>query len=150
MGAKSKRNWWGGIVAIIAGLSLVGYVGMATLGNGAPFYSVALGAFLDWSAVVLFILPTRKIVARWIGSRNVGKLAAGLFVGIWITYGIGHVCQSVIYYWIQNWPAEVWLTLAPIIPAEMMVRCLVGTIVGTGVITGMRAIGLVKPSQAVF
>jgi len=150
MGGKGKRRGWWILVAAISLLSLAGYVGMAILANGAPVISVALGAFLDWSAVLLFILPTRLLVVRWIGSQNVAKLAAGLFLGIWITYGIGHVCQSVIYYWIQNWPAEVWLTIAPIIPVEMMVRCVAGTIIGTGVITGMRKIGLVRPAEAVY
>ena len=56
----------------------------------------------------------------------------------------------MIYYWIQNWPAEVWLTIAPIIPVEMMVRCVAGTIIGTGVITGMRKIRLIRPAEAVY
>jgi hypothetical protein len=29
-------------------------------------------------------------------------------------------------------------------------RCLTGTVIGTGVIAGLRAIGLVKPTEAIY
>jgi hypothetical protein len=148
-GKGNRRLWWVG-VAVLSIVSLAIYTGRAVISNGAPVSSVALGSFLDWSAVLLFVLPTRKLVGSWIGGKNLGLLAAGLFVGIWVTYGIGHVCQSAFYYWIYNWPAEVWLTLAPVIPVEMMVRCITGTVIGTGVITGMRAVGLVRPAEALY
>ena len=48
-----------------------------------------------------------------------------------------------------GWPEEVWVTLIPIIPMEHLFRCLVGTAIGTGVIAGLRAIRLVRPSEAI-
>jgi hypothetical protein len=40
--------------------------------------------------------------------------------------------------------------LIPIIPVENIFRCLIGTVIGTGVIAGMRAIGVVKPEKAIY
>jgi hypothetical protein len=42
------------------------------------------------------------------------------------------------------------LTLIPIIPFENLVRAAVGMVIGSGVITGLRAIGLVKPQNALY
>jgi hypothetical protein len=49
-----------------------------------------------------------------------------------------------------NWPEEVWISLIPIIPFESLMRGLVATVIGTGVIAGLRAIGLVKPTNATY
>jgi hypothetical protein len=40
--------------------------------------------------------------------------------------------------------------LIPLIPIEFLSRCAIGTVIGTGVIAGLRAIGLVKPTNAIY
>ena len=40
--------------------------------------------------------------------------------------------------------------LIPIIPFEMLMRVLIGIVIGGGVIAGLRAIGLVKPENAIY
>ncbi len=55
-----------------------------------------------------------------------------------------------ITYTLFNWPEEVWLALIPIIPVENLVRAIVGIVIGVGVISGLRAIGLVKPTEALY
>jgi hypothetical protein len=144
-----RRFWWIGVV-ILASLSFAFYVGRAVLLNGVALPVALLGSFLDWSAILLFLLPTRSLFARWIGSSKVTLLAAGLFAGTWVTYGLAHVCQSAILYYLTNYPEAVWKTLIPIIPVEMVVRCTVGTVIGSGVILGMRALGLARPAEALY
>jgi hypothetical protein len=65
-------------------------------------------------------------------------------------YGVAHTSQTVITYYMFNWPEEVWWTLVPIIPVENTFRCLIAAVIGTGVITGLRATGIVKPSEAIY
>jgi hypothetical protein len=56
----------------------------------------------------------------------------------------------VISYFMFNWPEEVWITLIPVMPFENLIRSVVGTIIGIGVISGLRAIGLVKAREAIY
>ena len=145
----SRNKWWIG-VALLSTLSLGLYVGRAVMMNGVSLNVALLGSFLDWSAILLFVLPTRTLFARWIGGKNLSLLAVGLFAGTWVTYGLSHVCQSAILYFMLNYPQAVWVSLIPVIPVEMAFRCVVGTVIGLGVIVGMRAIGLVKPTEAIY
>ena len=72
----SRNKWWIG-VALLSILSFVLYVGRAVMMNGVSLQIALLGSFLDWSAILLFILPTRTLFGRWIGGKNVGLLAVG-------------------------------------------------------------------------
>ena len=42
------------------------------------------------------------------------------------------------------------MVLAGLVPIEYLQRCVVGAVIGTGVIAGLRAIGLVKPANAIY
>jgi hypothetical protein len=144
-----RKNWWIGVTAL-AILSLAVFVGRAIFSNGITVQSAILGTIVDWSAILLLALPTRTLFAQWINSKNYGLVAIGLALGTWMSFGIAHVCQSAITYYMFNWPEEVWIMLTPIIPFEFLMRCAIGTVIGTGVIAGLRAIGLVKPPHAIY
>lgn len=148
VGGRRKR-WWMPLAAVFI-IELLAYLGRAILTNGVGVSTALMSSFVDWSAVVLFILPTRTLFARWIRSRNLGLVSTGLFLGTWMAAGLSHLSAVVISYYLLNWPAEVWATLIPIVPVENLFRCLIGTVIGTGVIAGLRAIGLVKPLHAVY
>lgn len=145
-----KRRYWWIPVAVYAMLSFAYFVGRAILLNGVGVGIAFAATFVDWSAIVLFILPTRKLITGWLRSSKLPQVMLGLALGTWMIYGITHVCQSAIIYHLQNYPEEVWATLIPIIPFENLVRAAVGVVIGSGVITGLRAIGLIKPEHAVF
>jgi len=144
-----RKNWW--IIAGVIGLlSWLVFVGRAMFVNGVSLYAALLGSAGQWGGVLLFLLPTRTLFARWISSPKIGLVAVGLFFGTWATFAVSHVAQSVITYWMFNWPEEVWLMLAGIVPVEYIFRCLAGAVIGTGVLAGLRAIGLVKPAHATY
>jgi len=144
-----RKNWW--IIAGILGLlSWLVFVGRAYLVNGVSVTAILTGSFGQYLGVLLYILPSRILFAKWIGGKNVGLLFLGLFLGTWASFAVSHVAQSVITYWMFNWPEEVWVMLAGIVPIEYIFRCLAGAVIGTGVILGLRAIGLVKPTYAVY
>jgi hypothetical protein len=150
MFALPQRKIWWIPAAIWATLSLALYIGHATLTNGISWQVVLPGTMVDWSATVLFILPTRNLVVRWIKSDNKLLTFIGLFLGTWIVYGLSHVFTSAILNLTSNMPVNVWLTITPLIPLEMLVRCTVGALIGTGVIAGMRAIHLPTPSKGIL
>jgi hypothetical protein len=144
-----RKSWWIPLTVICV-ISWLLFAGRAMVQNGVSIYAAIAGSFIDWSAILLFALPTRTLFARWINDKSLGKTALGLFFGTWMIAGLGHVVSSMITYFMFNWPEEVWITLIPIIPFENLMRCLIGTVIGTGVIAGLRAIGLVKPTEAIY
>jgi len=147
---SGNRTWWWVPIAVISIIAFLIYTGRALVINGVSLSVVIMGSFMDWSAILLWILPTRKLFARWLKSEKMPFLAAGLFLGTWMTFGLAHVCQSAITYTMFNWPEEVWVMLIPMMPFENAMRSIVGAVVGTGVIVGLRAIGVVKPQKALF
>jgi hypothetical protein len=148
LGGK-RKGWWLPLTVLFIICFLL-FVGRAIVQNGVGLYAAIAGSFLDWSGILLFALPTRTLATRLIGDKSIGKVAAGLFLGTWMVAGVTHVASAVVTYFMFNWPEEVWITLIPMIPFENLMRCLIGTVIGTGVIAGLRAIGLVKPTEALY
>jgi hypothetical protein len=146
---KKRGNWWIPLTVLFV-IEFLLFAGRAMVQNGVSLYAAIAGSFLDWSGILLFALPTRTLFARWINGKNIGMVAVGMFCGTWMIAGVTHVSAAVITYFMFNWPQEVWVSLIPIIPFENLMRCLIGTVIGTGVVAGLRAIGLVKPTEALY
>ena len=141
MCSARRKHWTRRLGALFAALYAL-YAGWAVLRNGAALYAVLLGSFIDWTALLLFLLPTRAFFARRIGDGDLRRVAVGLFGGTWTIAGLAHLTTGLLIYLIANWPNELWLTFAPLAPFEHLVRCGVGTVIGTGVIAGLRATGI--------
>ncbi len=146
---KERQYWWFG-VTILGVLALYFYGNRAIGQNRISPSSFIAGSFVDWSGLLLFTLPTRTLFARWINSAEGQLMIVGLFLGSWTVSGVAHLSQVVMTYYLFNWPKEVWLTLIPIVPFENLLRSIVGTVIGFGVISGLRAIGLVRPTGAIY
>jgi hypothetical protein len=148
LGTKRKQWWlWIWIVSLIA----FGYFAFrAIFINNVGIWIFIANTFVDWSALILFALPTRTLFARLINSRNWGYVVLGLGFSTWMVYGLTHVCSAAITYHMFNWTEEVFLTLIPIVPFENLMRATVGIVIGSGVIAGLRSIGLVKPENAIY
>lgn len=146
---EKRKGWWVG-VTILTVIAMAIYLGRAIFINGIALQWAVLASFVNWSSLLLFILPTRTLVAKWIGSKNVGLVAAGLALGTWIVFGLAHTVQNAFTYTMFNWPEEIWVMLSSIIPFEFLSRAAIAAVIGTGVIVGLRAIGLVKPTEAIY
>ena len=146
---EKRKNYWIG-VTVVTIIAMVIYLGRAIFVNGIALQWAVLASFVNWSSLLLFIFPTRTLVAKWIGSKNVGLLAAGLALGTWICYGLAHTVQNAFTYTMFNWPEEIWVALSALIPIEFIARAGIAAVIGTGVIVGLRAIGLVKPTEAIY
>lgn len=149
VGNERRKHWWVG-VTLLTVIALMIFLGRAIFVNGIALQWAILATFVNWSALLLFIFPTRTLVAKWIGSKKVSRIAAGLALGTWICYGLAHTFQGAITYTMFNWPEEIWVGLSTIIPIEFMARAGIAAVIGTGVIVGLRAIGLVKPTEAIY
>lgn len=99
-------------------------------------------------AIVGFILPSRRWVGGLIASPDLRRVALGLFLGTWMAASLMMFGESLAGYLVLNWPDELFLFFAGIIPIEQAARCGIGAVVGTGVIAGLRSMSLVKPRDA--
>ena len=147
---RGKRNWWWLPLALVYLLFLGYYVGRAVFINGATWGAVLFGTLIDWTALLLYLSPLRTYSARLIGDKDAKRLAIGLFLGTWMVAGLSHLIGATASYQLFNWPNEAWLAFAPLAPLEHLLRCTAGTVIGTGVITGLRTIGLLRPQNATY
>jgi hypothetical protein len=150
MAPRAGRKWWWIPLTGVFLAMWLALVARAVLVNGVSLSIALMYTFINWSSILLFMLPTRVLFARWIEGDNLLLLSLGLFFGTWMIAGIAHLAASSPYYFIYNLPAEVMLTVIPAAPVENAFRALIGAVIGVGVITGLRAIGLVKPTQATY
>ncbi|ACK65804.1 conserved hypothetical protein [Rippkaea orientalis PCC 8801] len=146
--AKGRKYWWF-LLTLMFIIQFFLYVRQA-LNNGVSPLTIIGGSFINWSGLLLLILPTRSLIVRCISSQKSGLVTLGLFFGTWMVMGLSHLSCVVITYYMYNWPEETWLFLIPIMPLENFVRSLVGAFIGIRVISGLRAIGLLKPKQAIY
>ena len=142
---KKGQKWLLALAFFI--LAYLAYVGRALMRD------VSLGLAIqtslsNLSGIVLWLLPTRLLARDWIKDKRPARLTAGLALGSWIVNTCSHTFANALMFQINPWPATVWRVLIPIIPAEQLFRTIVGTVIGVGVISGLRAIGLVKPAKA--
>ena len=75
-------------------------------------------------------------------------MAVGLALVTYIATNAVNVVNAAIEYLRVGWPAPVWFVLAPLIPVERLGLTLVGTVIGVGVIRGLRQVNLVKAENA--
>ncbi|NMF58519.1 hypothetical protein [Pseudanabaena yagii] len=150
MGTNRSRQFWFLALTALFGLELTAYAYLAIARNGIPINTFIFGAFIDWSAILLFLLPTRNLFTNLISSNSLIKVAIGIFGGTWTICGLAHLSQVPFTYYLFNWPEPIWNALIPIIPVENAMRGLSGAVIGTGVISGLRAINLVKPKEAIY
>lgn len=148
--SSEKRRWWWIPTGIWGLASLAFYLGRAHYVVGISTRTIVLGSFVDWSSLLLFLSPLRPQVGRWLRSPRLDRVALGLALGTYMAFGFSHGCLCALSFYLFNWAEEVWLILIPLIPIEFAARSAVGTVVGVGVISGLRAIGLVKPGYAIY
>lgn len=150
MAGKDKRWWWWLLPAVLLAACYVFLFWKAVIANQIDAAYFFAGTFIDWSAWLLFVLPTRRLAVRWIQSSQPRWIAMGIFIGVWMIAGLAHLASTAIIYPVFNYPGAVWLQVAVFAPLEHILRCSVGTAVGTGLIIGMRSIGLLKPVHAAY
>ena len=133
---------------IVFVLAFVAYVGRGLTVDVSLGLALA-STFVNWLAILLWLSPIRGLVRSWIADESPVKLGVGLALGSWIVNtGSFLVANAIFYNLLSRWPAIQWKALVGLAPVEHAFRAVVGTAIGVGVILGLRAIGLVKPTKA--
>jgi hypothetical protein len=145
----TRRFWWIGI-AILSVINIYFHTGRAILQMHVPPWIALTGSIYGLSSLALFVLPSRILISRLIKQEKIGLMMVGLFVGTWTAGGLMIVSTGCIAYALYNWPTQVWIMLIPMVPYEGLMRALVGAMIGSGVISGLRAAGLIRPRQGSY
>jgi hypothetical protein len=145
---KCRTTWI--VAAVSFTILFAAHILRAHFYNKVGWLALLAGTFINWSALLLFLLPTRDLVVRWIGSKNLWQVSSGLFLGTWIGAGLSHLAAGFVYNLVYNMTEAFWWSFTPLAPFENLVRCLVGAVIGSGLIAGMRALGLFKPTKAIY
>jgi hypothetical protein len=143
-----ERGWWWAPPALLTLLNFIVGAFVAILVAGVDVGIYILSTLTLTVSYLLILLPTRKLWGKWVRGKNLLFVFLGVaLVTLNTTTVIGN---AGIGYYIYMWPNEVWGMLIPIMPVENLFRMIVAGVIGTGVIAGIRAIGLVKPKWAVY
>jgi hypothetical protein len=146
---QGRRNWWipVSVITILVWI-LVSYRALVT--NGVPINIFLLFSLMQISAMLLYVLPTRILISKWLSSTSPVWLSVGMFLITWVSDGLMLILSGGVTYLLFSWPAEVFAMLIPMVPLEHALRSFAGTVIGVGVVLGLRAIGVVKPKQALY
>lgn len=122
----------------------------AVVANGVRPVVFFVSYLAHWAAIALFILPTRGWIGAQLASPDLKRVALGLFLGTWISAGLMMFSESMVTYYMFNWPGELFVMFAGIVPIEQAARSTIGALIGMGVISGLRAMSLVRPAGATY
>jgi hypothetical protein len=140
---------WLILIAVVA-IEVALFYHQAIVLNRIPLSLFLKSYVSELIGMFLFISPTRSWIARMIGSTDIKRLALGLFLGTWACTALTMMGESIAAYTLINWPEAVFWMFIPIIPLETCTRSAIGAVIGTGVITGLRTMALVKPPRAIY
>lgn len=144
------RTALGATLSVVALVEICLYWRHAIVDNGVSMRIVFFADLTRLFAYALFVLPTRRWIGAMIASQDLRKVAVGLFLGTWAATGLMMSGESLLAYYLLNWPQEVFVMFIPIIPLEQCCRSLIAAVIGTGVIAGLRAMSIVKPAEASY
>jgi hypothetical protein len=132
---------------LLCTLCYAAYISRAlTLDVTVPLALITTAA--NWLALLLWVSPLRGLAVRWLRSPVGPRMVIGLALITYIATNAVNVVNATIEYFRVGWPAPVWVVLAPLIPLERLGLTCVGTVIGVGVIRGLRQVNLIKAENA--
>jgi hypothetical protein len=138
LGKRWRVSW------IFCTLCYAMYIGRAlTLDVSLRLALVTTAA--NWLALLLWVSPLRTLAVHWLRGP---KLTVGLALITYIATNAVNIVNATVEYFRIGWPAPVWVALAPLVPLERLGLTVVGTVIGVGVIRGLRQVNLVKAEKA--
>lgn len=147
-GKSQWRPWL--VLCVVILLETYLFYEQAIYRNGVRPLIFVLSYLSEFVGMTLFILPSRQWIGRLIASPDLKAVALGLFLGTWSSTALMMLGESVVSYYLINWPEAVFIMFIPIIPLETIARSAIGAVIGTGVISGLRTMALVKPRRAIY
>jgi len=134
IGLTFRGKWYAS-----AGILAVFIIAFAALPSiGAAKYFIWLHA----TALFLLLSPASTLAVKYIKGTNLQELVLGVGVLVFIGVLVDHVVGSFIFQSLNPLPQSVWETVAFIYPIERLLVTVVASIIGAGIIRGIKASGL--------
>jgi len=135
------RGKWYASAAIFA-VFILAFAALPSI--GAAKYFVWFDAF----ALLILLSPASTLAVGYAKSVDPQKIVMGVGILAFIGVLIDHIVGSLIFQVLTPIPQTVWEAVAFIYPIERVLVTIVATIIGAGIIRGIRASGL-KVGEAI-
>jgi len=141
---KGKRAWWGTAILAVA-LGIFTIKGLVI--NGVyPLWLIGAVA-VAWIALILELTPLRPLAAGWLRSKNFGLVAVGLVIISFMGTSTAMIVNNAIGFFLFQIPNDIWPIFIPVVQTERSIVTVGATIIGLGVIAGLRQLRMVRPSE---
>jgi len=134
IGLAFRGKWY--VSAAIFAVFIVAFASLPSI--GAAKYYVWFDAF----GLLILLSPASTLAVEYAKSTDPQKIVLGVGILAFIGVLIDHIVGSLVFQLLTPLPQSIWETVAFIYPIERVLVTIVATIIGTGIIRGVRASGL--------
>jgi len=129
------RGKWYASAAIFA-VFILAFAALPSIGTAK--YFVWFHAF----ALLILLSPASTLAKEYVKNNDPQKIVMGVGILAFMGVLIDHIVGSLFFQIISPIPQSVWEAVAFIYPIERVLVTIVATIIGAGIIKGIRASGL--------
>jgi hypothetical protein len=145
---RNNRKWWG--VAILAVALFIFHFKGVFINKVDPAYWLFLAVGVAWVTFILALTPLTTVFSNWLRSPNLGFVTAGLAFVTFMGTSTAMMVNNGIGIWTHEVPNDIWPIFPPIVTGERLIITLAGTILGIAIITGLRRLRLVRPTEGAW
>jgi len=142
---KGKRAWWGTVIIVVA--LIVFNVKGIFINKVNPLWWLFAAILVAWIALILELTPLRPLAANWLRSKNYLLVAIGLVFISFMGTCTAMIVNNSIGFWLYQVPNDIWPAFIPVVQTERTIVTIGSTIIGLGVIAGLRQLKMVRPSE---
>lgn len=134
VGFAFRGKWYAS--AVIFAVVILAFASLPSI--GVAKYFVWFHAF----ALLILLSPASTLAVEYAKSADPQKIVMGVGILAFVGVLIDHIVGSLIFQILTPLPQSVWEAVAFIYPIERVLVTIVATIIGVGIIRGVRASGL--------
>jgi len=134
VGLAFRRKWYAS--AAIFALFILAFASLPSIG-GAKYF-----VWFDAFALLILLSPASTLAVEYAKSSDPQKIVMGVGILAFIGVLIDHIVGSLVFQVLTPIPQSIWEAVAFIYPIERVLVTIVATIIGAGIIRGVRASGL--------
>ena len=141
---RNKRAWWG--TAILATALGIFTIKGIVINGVRPWWLIGAVA-VAWISLIIELTPLRSLAAAWLRSKNFGLVTGGLVVMSFLGTSTAMIVNNMIGFFLFEIPNDIWPAFIPLVQTERSIVTVGATIIGLGVIAGLRQLRMVRPSE---
>jgi len=134
VGLAFRGKWYAS--ASIFAVFILAFAALPSIGTAK--YFIWFHAF----ALLILLSPASTLAKEYVKNNDPQKIVMGIGILAFIGVLIDHIVGSLFFQILTPIPPSVWEAVAFIYPIERVLVTIVATIIGTGIIKGIRASGL--------